>query len=303
MKTLPVLLRREIQEHRGALLIVPLIVTGFFVLLLALGLLSYQLDGDLEVRTDSTVITGEEGFNTLFGSRLMELSASTMTEREQTLASATNAISSPILLVLWIVVFFYLLGALYDERRDRSILFWKSMPVSDTMTVLSKLLIAVAVAPIIYLAGIIVVQLIFLLAVTVAALPYPVDVWSILWEPAALLAHWGMLIVYFLFVALWCLPFFGWMLFVSAFARSLPFLWALGIPFAIIVVERVLLRDAVISEWMARHSTGIAYGNRTSVEVADVVSRLASIEFLISFVVGIALIYGAIYMRGRGDEI
>lgn len=303
MNRLPVLLKRELQEHRGALLILPLIVTGFFVLLLALGLLSYQLDGDLEVRTDSTVITGKQGFGTLFGSRLMELTAATMEEREQTLASATNAVSSPILLVLWIVVFFYLLGTLYDERRDRSILFWKSMPVSDTMTVVSKLLTAVIVAPIIYLAGIIVVQLIFLSAVTVAALPYSVDVWAILWQPAALLSHWGTLIVYFLFVALWCLPFFGWMLFVSAFARSLPFLWALGVPFAIVVVERVLLRDAIISEWMTRHSTGIAYGNRTTVEVADLISRLTSIEFLISFIIGLALICGAIFMRGRGDEI
>src|ERR1700687_5194317 len=33
---------------------------------------------------------------------------------------------------------FYCLDALHGERRDRSILFWKSLPVSDLTTVLSK---------------------------------------------------------------------------------------------------------------------------------------------------------------------
>src|SRR3546814_20822192 len=50
-----------------------------------------------------------------------------------------------LVVVLGFVVFFYCLGALYDDRRDRSILFWKSLPVSDASTVLSKVFSAPAI--------------------------------------------------------------------------------------------------------------------------------------------------------------
>ena len=44
----------------------------------------------------------------------------------------------PFYIAAGVVVVVYLLDCLYGERRDRSILFWRSLPVSDTQTVLAK---------------------------------------------------------------------------------------------------------------------------------------------------------------------
>src|SRR5688500_3753928 len=54
---------------------------------------------------------------------------------------------APIMLTTLIIAFFYGLDALHGERRDRSILFWKSLPVSDRTPVLSKVLVMMAVLP------------------------------------------------------------------------------------------------------------------------------------------------------------
>jgi hypothetical protein len=78
----------------------------------------------------------------------------------------------PVLMVLGLLVFFYCLGALHDERRDRSLLFWKSLPVSDFTTVMSKLLLAVVVAPLITMGIAIVLGLVVLVAACIMLLTH-----------------------------------------------------------------------------------------------------------------------------------
>jgi len=140
------------------------------------------------------------------------------------------------------VSFFYCLGALYDERRDRSILFWKSLPVSDAMTVLSKAATALVLAPAITVALITVSSLLLLLvacgvlaAMGVNIIPQVVSSSRLYLAPLSLLA---VLPVY----AVWALPTAGWLLLVSSWARSKPFLWAVIAPLvALLVVKWVAL--------------------------------------------------------------
>src|SRR5206468_10746510 len=66
-----------------------------------------------------------------------------------------------------IVGIFYCLDALYGERRDRSILFWKSLPVSDVMAVLSKLAIPIVILPLLSFAVTVATQFFMLLLSTV----------------------------------------------------------------------------------------------------------------------------------------
>src|SRR3546814_5682810 len=82
--------------------------------------------------------------------------------------------------VLGFVVFFYCLGALYDDRRDRSILFWKSLPISDTSTVLSKVVSATVLAPIIAVITGIIVGMLQLLILAVTLSFHGVNVWQLL---------------------------------------------------------------------------------------------------------------------------
>jgi ABC-2 type transport system permease protein len=139
-------------------------------------------------------------------------------------------LSLPIGIALTFVVFFYLLGALYDDRRDRSVLFWKSLPVSDLDTVLSKVLTATLVAPVMAIAAIIALQLAFLIMASLYAMLHGVNQLSLLWSPMHLLAMWLKLLLLIPINALWALPTVGWLLLCSSFARSKPFLWAVLLP-------------------------------------------------------------------------
>jgi ABC-2 type transport system permease protein len=139
-------------------------------------------------------------------------------------------IAAPLYFLFSFIVFFYCLGALYDERRDRSILFWKSLPISDGLTVLSKVAMAAVVAPLITIAIATVSSLFLLFVFSVALATKGIHVFgAVLSSPSLYLAPVqlaGLVPVYLL----WALPTIGWLLMVSSWARSKAFLWAVGAP-------------------------------------------------------------------------
>ena len=135
-----------------------------------------------------------------------------------------------------IVGVLYCLGALHNELRDRTILFWKSLPVSDLVTVLSKASIPLVVLPVIVFAVIFVLQLIMFAVNAVVLLADGMG------PPTAqlLLPQMTLVLVYGLVVlALWYAPIWGWLLLVSAWARRTPFIWAYLAPLALIVREHI----------------------------------------------------------------
>ena len=137
--------------------------------------------------------------------------------------------ASAILFISWIAAVFYSLDALNGERRDRSILFWKSMPVSDTTTVLAKATIPLVMVPVIACAFALVTQALMLGLHTGVLFGKGVDP-AILWSRMPFV---GMPVgmVYGMFAhALWFAPIFGYLLFISALAPRAPFLWAF-VPF------------------------------------------------------------------------
>jgi ABC-2 type transport system permease protein len=139
----------------------------------------------------------------------------------------------------FLVALFYCLEALHGERRDRSILFWKSLPVSDTTTVLAKASIPILILPLITFAIVLVTQCIMLLlssAVMLARGQNVADLWSHLplWQ-MSLMLFFHMLAIH----GLWYAPFYGWWLLVSAWARRAPLLWAVLPPAVVAVVEKI----------------------------------------------------------------
>jgi ABC-2 type transport system permease protein len=146
----------------------------------------------------------------------------------------------------FIVGVFYCLDALHGERRDRSILFWKSLPVSDLTTVLSKASIPLAVLPAITFVLILVAQLVMLL---MSSLVLPADGPSAAARWAELpLLHMSLALLYALtMIALWHAPLYGWLLLVSGWARRAAFLWAVLPPVAIIVVEKIAFNSSRIA--------------------------------------------------------
>ena len=143
-----------------------------------------------------------------------------------------------IMFTAFIVAVFYCLDALHGERRERSILFWKSLPVSDFTTVMSKAVVAFVVIPIITFAVVIATDLIIFLISSVVLAVHGVS-------PATTLVqtHYFLNVVLFLYgivvLTLWHIPTYSWMLLVSGWARRAAFLWAILPWIAIVFFERI----------------------------------------------------------------
>ena len=133
----------------------------------------------------------------------------------------------------FIIGVFYCLDALHGERRERSILFWKSLPVSDLTTVLSKVSVSLVVLPLVSFAVIVATQFMMLLISTAALLPSGLAATT--WANFNLLQQSLVLLYGLIAIALWHAPIYGWALLVSGWVRRATFLWAvlplLGIAF------------------------------------------------------------------------
>jgi ABC-2 type transport system permease protein len=140
---------------------------------------------------------------------------------------------------VFIVGFFYCLDALYGERRDRSILFWKSLPVSDLTVVLAKASIPIVVLQLVSFVTTVATQVVMLMLST-AVLRASGQSAGPLWTQLSIFRTWLLLLYHLITVhALWYAPVYAWLLFVSAWSRRAAFLWAILPPFALCGLEKI----------------------------------------------------------------
>ena len=149
----------------------------------------------------------------------------------------------------------YCLSALHAERRDRALLFWKSLPVSDLTTVAAKAAIPLVVLPALIWGVTIAVHLVMLLVETLAALAGGLDV-ARLWAHLPLVGIWGTLSYGLVANALWHAPVYAWLLMVSAWARRTPVLWALGPPLALCAIEALAFKPGPFRAWLYHRLVG-----------------------------------------------
>ncbi len=222
------LLRREMWEHRS--LYVTPIVIALLVILIA-------LTGNISIGAIEHVDLGIVG-------------ASSMPEntRAAALTGIMIALSSTFVFAMWILTIFYTLDCLYAERKDRSILFWRSMPLTDFETVLSKLLTAVLLIPLVTFALIVFTHIVVLLITSAWIGMRGGNAWHLIWSVAPFLDNWTATLVFILALPLWMSPFIGWFLFVSAFAKRSPLLIAF-LPIAMLpLFEKILFGSTVFVE-------------------------------------------------------
>jgi ABC-2 type transport system permease protein len=244
------LLKREYWEHRGGFLRAPLIAGGVFVAILLLSMI---------VAEATAMRHGINLGNMNIDQISNHMSSSQIAEFNNGLNAGLMGMSIPIMATLFFVVFFYLLGALYDDRRDRSVLFWKSLPISDLDTVLSKVVTAVLVAPAFAIGATIAMHIAVLLLISVYAGIHGVNPLPLLWNPLPLLSMWIKLVLLIPVNALWALPTVGWLLLCSAFARSRPFLWAVAVPVAfgaMLGFTQLLQQLSIPSVWYWKNIVG-----------------------------------------------
>lgn len=210
------LLRREFWENRGGFLWAPVIAGGITLVFTALAAIGASL------------------FSSRSGNRIQIDESAAPEQIAQTLGAAGDVALllgiSISMVVLGFVVFFYALGSLHDDRRDRSILFWKSMPISDAATVGSKVAWALLLAPLLATAvGILIglaLWVVTALTTTVNGVPGTTGLLTAS-HPFRIT---GSVLALLPLYALWALPTVGWLMLCSAAARSKPFLWALIVP-------------------------------------------------------------------------
>ncbi|MBQ5939754.1 hypothetical protein [Massilia sp. AB1] len=226
MNTMKWLLRREFWEHKGAFFWAPVVVAAALVLLMGGGYVYGLATTDMaNIQVDGTHVASIQGIPHHVRGRIADL-----------LASGYLGAAAPLFIMLPVVVFFYCMAALYDDRRDRSILFWKSLPMSDQETVLSKVVTALVVAPMITIAVGVASSLLLLMIGLVGAAAKGLNLIAPVLADGNLYLSPFYLFAFLPLYILFALPTVGWLLMVSAWARSKVFLWAVGTPLVAIVV-------------------------------------------------------------------
>lgn len=204
--------RRELWEHR-AVYLAPLAAAG--VVLFGFLLSTFRLPGAVRAAAAAVDPKKAEAF-------MMPYSVAALA----------------VIVIMSVVAVFYCLAALHGERQDRSIQFWKSLPVSDLTTVLAKFAVPAAVMPAIAVAVAMAAQVVILVLSTVVVLLNGIDP-NLLWKHVDLSLMWVVLPFGLLVNALWQAPVYAWLLLVSGWAKRMVFVWAVAPILGLCLVEKL----------------------------------------------------------------
>jgi len=309
------LLKREYWENRGGFLWAPAIagsvITVLYAVLALIGTVAGRGDGSNGFNIDG----GPEKLNEIIG------------------AVGDGTLLAGVVLacvVLGFVVFFYALGSLYDDRRDRSVLFWKSLPLSDLNTVLSKAAWALLLAPIVAIGIGLVIGICLWLVTALTLSVNGISQSSAVFTHSHPLRIIGGVLSNLPIYVMWSLPTIGWLMFCSAWARTKPFLWAVLIPILgcvmasmmgilpmlhvnhnaiwYTVVYRGLLSVLpgtwlpVLSESAPPMQIDGAQDLANAIQLSDAWRIFQSADIWIGAAIGVVFIVAAIYLRRWRDE-
>ncbi len=296
------LLKREWLEAKTPFFWFQVGALGLFALFLTLALMVGGF-ADVEIQVQS------DGVSPISGFFIDEWSEQDWQERMTVLR---NLISTPFYLIYMIAALFMLLGALYDERKDRSVLFWKALPVTDLETVLAKLVTAIWVAPVIVVICVALAQIIGLLALTGLVWIRDLgDAWLLWWHSGLLTGTFQLLLGYAI-QGLWMLPITAYLLLVSVSVPRMALLWAVGLPVIPVMLEAALFQTRVISTGIAKHIEPAALPNFFGQDdrimpvvrtVGDQLSLLMTADLWIGVLIGAAFLYAAARVRGISNEL
>ena len=177
-------------------------------------------------------------------------------KRQMLVEQPYDVVALLIMVVAFIVTIFYCLDALQSERRDRSILFWKSLPVSDLTTVLAKTSIPLVIMPLISFAVTAVVYALMFVLSSIALAGSDVGV-AALWSNLSIV-QWSIALLYHLLAihGFWYAPIWAWLLFASAWARRAALLWALLPLFAIGIFEKIAFNTSYFGHLLMHRISG-----------------------------------------------
>jgi len=238
------LMLREYWENRRAIFTTPLVITALsiVIIIISMGIMGRSIHINGEAFTLQEVIAN-----------MSNKDAQGLKENIDHLLLASSA---PIMIGVWFCMVFTALGSLYDERKDNSILFWKSMPVSDLQTVLSKLLTVTLVIPFVAVGFAFIFQIFLLIAGSLSTIGTDYSAWDMLWSATNLPAMVLNEVIYIIIYSLWALPVFAWFMFASVVAKRSPLLVA-SIPVALFALfEGLFFHTRYLLGFISNHLSG-----------------------------------------------
>lgn len=297
------LLKREIWEHRS-IYITPIAISSIVTLgLIAMLMFASGFAAELDMA--------------IFGAQNIAGDP----ERKAALTGFFLGTSWVFVIALAILTVFYCLDSLYAERKDKSILFWRSLPVTDAETIISKLIIAIIVIPSVTVIGIIVTHLINLVVTSIWVSMKGGDGGMLIWGSVALFDNWLAAFIVVIASSIWMSPFIGWFLLVSAYTKRSPLLMAFMPLILIGLLEGIILRTHVFAENVFVRVDGmpifriadiekffdeeqwrVAEGANSLLVHVDVVQFLTSPAMWAGVLVCGLLSTGAMYVRRYRDE-
>lgn len=303
MRSQPALLRRELWEHRS-IYVTPAVVALVMTLLILTG---YIFASGYHSAVDIGILAGQN----MLGDA----------ERRAALTAFLVGNTVVFILASTVLTIFYCLDSLYAERKDKSILFWRSLPITDAETVISKLLTAVIVIPLVTFGVIVIAHLVNLVLTSIFVSIQGGQAGLLIWKSAPLFDVWAAILIIMLALPVWFSPFIGWFLFVSAWTKRSPLLTAF-LPLVLVpMLEYFIIRTHLIGTAIESRFSGIPIFSGIDPEVffdeeafasrADAVSLLGFIDigkFLTSPAMWAGLIVcglfatAAMYVRRYRDE-
>ena len=272
------LLKREVLEHTTLFVFAPLVLASL-ILLAAAWVMSLAPSESVSMVID-------------YAAKLFDgLSPTEM-------APIFMILALPFMIILLICSLVYVVNTLFQDRKDFSVLFWHSMPVSNFQTVLSKVVAVVAVAPAFYVLILFALYLIFAVWLSILGASAGVAVAGLGYMFMAAVV--SLLLVYLssVLAGLWLLPTLGWLMLFSAYARRAPAMWALGVFMAMLFLEDFIFGSQFLLNWIESRSNPAQY---LIIAFSDVFDRLFTYDMFFGIAVGAILLTGAVMMRRYTD--
>lgn len=276
---------KEFWDHRRAILITPAVITGLFMILVI-----------------GALITGNDlFFNDISLNEMMREGFAEAQEEGWAPSSVVTRILVGSTVLLWIASLFTItftsLSSLHDERKDGSILFWKSMPVSDTQEVLVKLATVVFVIPLAIFPFAIITEIFTVIVMSILGLTNGVNVWEMLISNINIPLLFILNIVPQVITILWLLPIIAWFMLVSSFSRRPPFLVAFAVPAIIIATEEIFFNGSLLVE--AITTLFESWANNVGEGTYFATTSFSEPAFWVGLVIAGGLTAGSIYFRRR----
>jgi len=299
IQVLKAMIIREIQEHKVAFVYAP-----FFVSFILCFVIASVYFGGTSIQTD------QFNFSTEYYDEEIRQAMQSVSSisRIDIVRTGLLVLGFPILLTVGFGLLAYSLSTFADERKDRSLIFWRSLPVSDLTTVLSKVFVVTLIVPLMVLPYIILLQLVAMTSASIFFATNDIVSFGWLWG-SYIITDWFRIIFSLWAQALWSLPLFLWLMLAGTFAAR-PIAGAIVPPVILIVLEGVIFKTNLVLEfienrigfWSRSDSFPKEYQELRVVDITDILLLFSTQAFWIGILASVILVAGIVYFRSSNSD-